>query len=103
MTRALHSTCPTEGKRGYPSKRAARQAHRDSGDRLRYYRCQACSDWHATGVSVVKILNKPTRGRGKGARPRATPKDPQLHNFLSLPGDPSLCFVCGQSEEAHEA
>jgi hypothetical protein len=38
-------TCPSTGKRGFPSERAARASYTGS-HRTRIYRCRTCNRWH---------------------------------------------------------
>jgi hypothetical protein len=40
--------CPKGGKRGYPTKEAARRANHSNGARLRAYLCPACHMYHVT-------------------------------------------------------
>lgn len=40
----------TCGKRGYPSERDARDAHRHASFRFRVYWCEQCQAWHVTAA-----------------------------------------------------
>lgn len=45
---ASPTTCEATGLRMYRSARAAREAHRKIGHRLRAFRCSACACWHVS-------------------------------------------------------
>jgi hypothetical protein len=51
MTPVAALTCPKLGLRCYRSPKAAREAHRRAGFRVRVFQCSACGLYHATAQS----------------------------------------------------
>ena len=43
-----YRTCQATGKRGWVSRKQARQATRGAGHRMRVYWCDSCHAYHAT-------------------------------------------------------
>lgn len=54
------------GKLGYPSQEQAKDAHKSSSDRLRFYKCPASALWHSTNDE--KHGKRGDRQRGARAR-----------------------------------
>lgn len=52
-------------KRGYPSAKQARVAHRHMGSRIRPYICHACGRWHVTNADKHAPERVPLARKGR--------------------------------------